>query len=213
MELLNKRLLSALRRRPLRRRERGSSLTGYALVVATLVAVSLVGIESLNDNSEDFLVNTGSQVGSAREYSDIAVNAPLGAPPAWATPTVPPTLRTYTDAQLNTAGGCIGFDGATSALIAAACTDLAVITVTAASNNGTDVELSFAGGCFGANPGGSPEIFATGCGSSPWTQIDTVLPEVRYEYNGTGQCIGFLAGNTELVLQPCGDSSTNINIV
>lgn len=212
MELLNKRLRSALRRRPIRRGERGSSLTGYALVVATLIAVSLVGIESLNDNSEDFLVNTGSQIGSAREYSNIAVNAPLAPPPAWATPTVPPTLRTYTDAALNTTGGCVAFDAATGALIAAPCSDPAAILVTAASSNGTDIELSFSGGCFGASPGATPEIFATACVGAPWTQVDTALPDVRYEYNGTGMCIGYSAGNPSLILLQCTNAETNITI-
>lgn len=199
-----------------RRSERGATLTEYSLIVAVFLTVSLAGIETLNNNSEEFLGQTGSQVGAPRQYADQAAAAPLAPPPAWALPTTPPTLRTYTNANLVIGGNCIGWDAANSVFSTVAC-GTSEIAISATSGNGTDIELSFSGGCFGASPGATPEVFATACGSSPWTQVDSALPDVRYEYNGTGQCISFVTpanpGDSALELAPCATPGTRITII
>ncbi len=48
-----------------RRSERGATLTGYSLTMATMVVVALATMGLLQDNSETFLVGTGQEIGQA----------------------------------------------------------------------------------------------------------------------------------------------------
>lgn len=192
--------------------ERGATLTGYALMVATMLTVSLAGIEILNDNSEDFLVESGSQIGQPRLYRDDAVTSVLPAPPGWAQPTAPPTLLTYASKSISTALGCIGWDPALTVFVTATCGSANEVSFSAQSGNGTDIQLSFAGGCIGADPAAvapAPQIFPVACPSAPWTQLDDALPAVKYEFNGSGLCLGAVtpvnAGDPGVGLVPCTD--------
>ena len=58
-----------------RRSERGATLVGYALTLATMVVVALGSLTVLQDNSETFLVGTGNDIGTARLSAAEAANA------------------------------------------------------------------------------------------------------------------------------------------
>lgn len=53
--------------------QRGATLTGYALTLAVMVVVALGSMKALEDNSEDFLANTGDKIGEPREPAEVAV--------------------------------------------------------------------------------------------------------------------------------------------
>lgn len=54
--------------------ERGSTLTGYSLLVAAFAVVSLGAIAGLNDSSESFLTQTGADIGAPRESTELLTN-------------------------------------------------------------------------------------------------------------------------------------------
>jgi hypothetical protein len=98
-----------------RQSERGATLTGYALTVAVMVVVALGSMSALEDNSEDFLQNTGDEIGAPRESAQVA-NATAqqsynggnstgngAAPPATAAPNVSTTTTTAAPTTTTTA--------------------------------------------------------------------------------------------------------------
>ncbi len=54
--------------------QRGATLAGYALALAMMVVVALGSMKALENNSEDFLVNTGDKIGEPREPAEVAVS-------------------------------------------------------------------------------------------------------------------------------------------
>lgn len=69
-----------------RRAERGATLTGYALLTAGLVVVSLSAIEGVNQSSQTVLGDTATSVGTPRPSVESTKQAPVAAAPPWATP-------------------------------------------------------------------------------------------------------------------------------
>ncbi|NNF55170.1 MAG: hypothetical protein HKN03_12115 [Acidimicrobiales bacterium] len=51
-------------------KERGTTLTGYALTVALFTLVALGSVKALEDNGETFLEGTGQEIGAPRGESD-----------------------------------------------------------------------------------------------------------------------------------------------
>lgn len=86
----------------LNRRQAGVTLTSYALFVSAFVAVSLGAAQSLESNSEDYLVQTGSQIGSPRPARQELATSVLGAP---TTAPVGTTAAPTTAAPPTTTGG------------------------------------------------------------------------------------------------------------
>jgi hypothetical protein len=97
------------------RSERGATLTGYALTVAVMVVVALGSMSALENNSEDFLENTGDKIGEPRESAQVASAAAQqsygngnsagsgAAPPATAAPNVSTTTTTAAPTTTTTA--------------------------------------------------------------------------------------------------------------
>lgn len=66
-----------------RRVERGTTLTGYALLMASLVVISLGAITAMNESSEAVLSDTGDAVGNPRlSVAETKAN-PVPSPPPW----------------------------------------------------------------------------------------------------------------------------------
>ncbi len=86
----------------LNRRQAGVTLTSYALFVSAFVAVSLGAAQSLETNSEDYLVQTGSQIGSPRPARQELATSVIGAP---TTAPVGTTAAPTTAAPPTTTGG------------------------------------------------------------------------------------------------------------
>ncbi len=68
---------------PRRRRERGATLVGYALMMALIVVSALTVLQSFEDNSSEYLNDTGSEIGRPMEGRDSLMNRPMDPAPAW----------------------------------------------------------------------------------------------------------------------------------
>ena len=66
--------------------ERGATLTGYALLTAGLVVVSIGAIQGVNASSQTVLGETASSVGTPRPSVSDTKTAAVDAAPSWATP-------------------------------------------------------------------------------------------------------------------------------
>ena len=66
--------------------ERGATLTGYALLTAGLVVVSLGAIQGVNTSSQTVLDDTASSVGTPRASVSATKTGTVAAAPSWATP-------------------------------------------------------------------------------------------------------------------------------
>lgn len=77
----------AFLRKNRRNRQRGASLTEYALVVSAFTAGSLGVVSSLNDSSGEFLTNTGSAIGEPRVGRENIEGVVFTTPDGWTPPT------------------------------------------------------------------------------------------------------------------------------
>ena len=66
-----------------RRRERGATLVEYALMLSLVVVSALAVLQSLEDNSAEYLNETGSEIGRPMEGRDALRNRPMDPAPAW----------------------------------------------------------------------------------------------------------------------------------
>jgi Flp pilus assembly pilin Flp len=66
------------------RDERGATLTGYTLLMAGLVVVSVGAIRLVNESSDAVLSDTGSSIGNPRVSVEAVKAAPAPAAPPWA---------------------------------------------------------------------------------------------------------------------------------
>lgn len=66
------------------RSERGATLTGYTLLMAGLVVISLGAIKLVNESSDAVLTDTGSSIGNPRLSAEDTKAAPAPAAPPWA---------------------------------------------------------------------------------------------------------------------------------
>ena len=85
-----------------RRRRRGAALTEYALTLSVLVGSALGGINLVRDQSGDFLVETGGQIGDRRMTREEIAAATIPIAPDWI-PTTTTTMPTTTTAAPTTA--------------------------------------------------------------------------------------------------------------
>ncbi len=58
------------------RRQRGATLTGYALTMAVMVVAAMGSMALLEDNSETFLTDSGTNIGEPRQAEDFALESP-----------------------------------------------------------------------------------------------------------------------------------------
>lgn len=88
--------------RPRTGRQRGTTLTGYALTVSLFVAVGLIAMQQLEDNSGEFLTDTGDSIGAARPDREYLATSILEPVPTTSSTTAPPTTTTTTVASSTT---------------------------------------------------------------------------------------------------------------
>lgn len=65
------------------RKERGATLTGYALLMSAIVVVSLGAIEAVNQSSQTVLGETAVSVGTPRESVSATKTGDVGSAPPW----------------------------------------------------------------------------------------------------------------------------------
>ncbi len=200
--------------------QRGSTLTGYSLIIATFVVVSLSAIASLQSNSDDFLTSTGSEIGTPRLPRDQVATSLLPPPPVYAAPTLPPGILTYDDEYMNVValGGCL--DVAAGNVLSfdptLPCgTNPTNAKLTAHSNNAAELTLKTGGQCLTAS--GATVVLApcTGGANQQWWQIDGALPNgVIYQVAGSSPatCIGIttpppVAGDPAFEMKACGNGA------
>lgn len=211
-----------------RQAERGATATGYALVVASLITVSIAVIQTLQTNSGEFLENTGSEIGTPRLPSDEAVTSLLPPPPAFAPPTAPLTIITFDDESIRVSALgpnlCLDFVAPSTVSWAQCGVSPNEIQLTGTFSN-PNITLSIPGNlCFEADA--TNNVIAAPCSAaSPlqtWIQIDVYDPltgvqigdQVQYELQGTGLCMKAVnippgvPGDPALELTPCGTAST-----
>ena len=220
-------LLKQRLRRLARKAERGATATGYALVVASLITVSLAVIQTLQTNSGEFLENSGSEVGTPRLPAEDVVTSLLPPPPAFAPPTPPLTIITFDDESIKVGdlgtNLCLDFVAPSAVSWAQCGVSPNELKLTAGFSN-PHMTLSLPGNlCLEADP--ANVVVAAPCSSaSPaqhWVQIDVydgvtglqIPDQVQYELAGTGWCIAAVnvppavPGDPALELKPCGSAS------
>lgn len=67
--------------------QRGATLAGYALVLASVAVTSLGAMSALTDNSEEFLSGTGDAIGEPRPESGQLAGLAFETPEGWTAPT------------------------------------------------------------------------------------------------------------------------------
>ena len=87
-----------------KQRQRGATLAGYALVMATFTSAAMGTLNTLEDTSGEYLTNTGSSIGRPMEGREYLSSSVLANPPDWAiaTTTTAPTTTTTTTAPTTT---------------------------------------------------------------------------------------------------------------
>ncbi len=122
-----------------------------------MAAGSLGALGSLEDNSTEFLSNTGQAIGTARESSGNLRNVQLDAPEDWAPPTEVPGSTTSTTVDAGTGSSAAPTTattaGPTSTTVAPTTTTTAPTTTTTqvpVSYQSVPVEVA-AGGCIAVN--------------------------------------------------------------
>lgn len=211
-----------------RQAERGATATGYALVVASLITVSIAVIQTLQTNSGEFLESTGSEVGTPRLPSDEAVTSLLPPPPAFAPPTAPLTIITFDDESIRVgdlgSNLCLDFVAPSTVSWAQCGVSANELQLTGSFSN-PNMTLSLPSNlCLEADAANL--IVAAPCSSTlpaqSWIQIDVydiatgvqIDDQVQYELEGTGLCMKAVnippsvPGDPALELKPCGSAST-----
>jgi hypothetical protein len=83
--------------------QRGATLTGYALTMAVMVVAAMGSMALLEDNSETFLTDSGTNIGEPRQTEDFALESPpsglpfgnsVGSGTTTTTTTAPPSSTT-----------------------------------------------------------------------------------------------------------------------
>ncbi|MEM7337462.1 MAG: hypothetical protein AAF467_02375 [Actinomycetota bacterium] len=207
-----------LRHRRLVASERGTSLVTYSLVLALVTVSSLGAVDALLASSSSLLEDSGDDIGTPRSYRNDAV-LEANAPPAWASTTLPPTLVTFVEKPIQTAGGCLAVSGTTIGQVP--CGDPAETLFSGLSEDATLITLSTADAtvCVHGDPAGVPDtvtmIPCTGL-LPEWEQIAAEGVAVMYRHQASGLCLTGVATGAPvpppaaLVLATCDESPQQV---
>ncbi len=199
-------------------RQRGATLTSYALVMAVMVASILGVLTSLEDNSEDLLVGTGDQIGTPRIPSPAAATSVVPAPPSWASTVLPASVDTYHDAGLSIRGHCLTKLPSSADLVSVPCGySPAPVDFSATSPDGATLRLTVGTDCLAGDPAASVQIRFEPCDptapNQAWEQIAVSESSFTYVHQASGMCIQGRSTGTirsTLLTNACSLDSTEI---
>ncbi|MEM9134021.1 MAG: hypothetical protein AAF962_07370 [Actinomycetota bacterium] len=177
------------------RRQRGASLTEYALIMAVFVAVLIGVVQVLTDNGGALLNETESGIATPRPFSDAVVQTPVSAAPPWAaTTTAPSSLLTYVEKPVQLPGGeCLALSG--GLISSDTCGGPDELVVSGLSEDGTHLTLYLGNGgttCLTGVTTTSPaEVVSSPCGAGGqvWTQVSVSGLDVVYRHVESGLCL------------------------
>lgn len=175
-------------------RERGASLTEYALIMGVFVAVLIGVIPVLTDDGGALLNDTESGIATPRPFSDAVVRTPVSAAPPWAaSTTLPSSLLTYVDKPVQLpSGDCLAL---TAGLVSAdVCGGADELVVSGLSEDGTHLTLYLGAGttCLtGVTATAPAEVVSAPCGGAGqlWTQESVSGLDVVYRHLDSGLCL------------------------
>ncbi len=213
-------------------RQRGATLTSYAVILTMMVVAAVSSLEFLVNDSEQFLVDSGSSIGSPPPDRDLGFDPTLVAPAGWTrtepgegqvggtvpipsttTTTVPPSTTAVS--TTSPSGSSSSTSPSTTPLSTTSTTGVSTTSTTSLAPLFVDAEVgTFASGkCLGLSRG---ELRQVWCGSSS-VELITAQPlatggiELRLH---NGKCLGLpgsTKNNTKVVEMSCGAAGSTWN--